>query len=88
MFLYPDQPILNAALFDVVGREVASTGLGVVACLSFLMSAVSPLIAGALYDGPGFAAAAYYIAGLFAVSAVLFLALPLANRNARATQEG
>ena len=82
LFLYPDQPILNAALFDVVGREVASTGLGVVACLSFLMAAVSPLIVGALYDGPGFAAAAYYIAGLFAVSAALFLVLPLTRRDA------
>ena len=81
LFLYPDQPILNAALFDVVGREVASTGLGVVACLSFLMAAVSPLIAGALYDGPGFAVAAYYIAGLFAASAALFLALPLPRRD-------
>lgn len=80
LFLYPDQPILNAALFDVVGREVASTGLGVVACLSFLMAAVSPLIAGALYDGPGFDFAAYYIAGLFAVSAALFLVLPLSAR--------
>ena len=37
LFLYPDQPILTAAVFDVVGREVASTGLGVVACIAFLM---------------------------------------------------
>ena len=28
LFLYPDQPILTAAVFDVIGREVASTGLG------------------------------------------------------------
>ena len=45
LFLYPDQPILNAALFDVVGRDVASTGLGVAACASFLMGATAPLIA-------------------------------------------
>ena len=35
VFLYPDQPILTAAVFDVIGREVASTGLGVVACVAF-----------------------------------------------------
>ena len=77
LFLYPDQPIVNAAVFDVIGREVASTGLGVVAFASFLMAAASPLIAGALYDAMGFAAAVYYIAGLFAAAAAVFLILPL-----------
>ena len=77
LFLYPDQPILNAALFDVVGRDVASTGLGVAACASFLMGATAPLIAGALYENIGFHAAAYFIAGLFAASAIGFAVLPL-----------
>ena len=52
LFLYPDQPILTAAVFDVVGREVASTGLGVVACASFFMSAVSPLLPQRPYPHP------------------------------------
>ena len=38
LFLYPDQPILTATVFDVVGRDVASTGLGVITCVAFLMS--------------------------------------------------
>ena len=80
LFLYPDQPILTAALFDVVGREVATTGLGVVAFASFLMAATSPLIAGAIYDTAGFDAALYYIAGLFAVAALVFALLPLSRR--------
>ncbi|MDA0263292.1 MAG: MFS transporter [Chloroflexi bacterium] len=80
LFLYPDQPILTAALFDVVGREVATTGLGVVAFTSFLMAAVSPLIAGAIYESSGFAAGLYYIATLFGVSAVVFALLPLSQR--------
>ena len=80
LFLYPDQPILTATIFDVVGREVASTGLGVVAFAAFLMAAVAAPIAGALYDSGGFSAAMYFIAALFAVSAVIFLALPVANR--------
>ena len=81
LFLYPDQPILNAAVFDVIGREVASTGLGVVAFASFLMGAASPLIAGALYEAGGFDAAVYYVSALFAVSAAVFLLLPLTRRD-------
>ena len=77
LFLYPDQPIVNAAVFDVVGRDVASTGLGVVACASFLMGATAPLIGGALYEAIGFDAAVYFIAGLFALAALTFAVLPL-----------
>ena len=77
LFLYPDQPILTAAVFDVVGREVASTGLGVVACIAFLMGAVSALIAGAIYETMGFTETMYYIAALFAIAAVVFALLPL-----------
>lgn len=80
LFLYPDQPILTATIFDEVGREVASTGLGVVAFAAFLMAATSSVIAGALYEWGGFPAAVYFIAALFAVSAVVFLLLPVANR--------
>ena len=82
LFLYPDQPILTATVFDVVGREVASTGLGVIAFASFLMAATSPLIADALYETVGFQAAIYYIAVLFAMAAIDFLALPLSPGGA------
>ena len=81
LFLYPDQPILVATVFDVVGRDVASTGLGVVASFAFLMSVASPLIAGAIYETLGFEATIYYIAALFALAAVLFLALPLRRQE-------
>ena len=81
LFLYPDQPILVASLMDYVGREVASTGLGVVAFAGFLMAAVSSVIAGALYETQGFAATMYYVAALFAVSAVVFLLLPTSRRE-------
>ena len=79
LFLYPDQPILTAAVFDVIGREVASTGLGVVASAAFLMSAASALVAGAIYDTMGFAAAMYYIAALFVLAAAMFAILPLSR---------
>ena len=80
LFLYPDQPIVTAAVFDVVGREVASTGLGVVACVAFFMSAASSLLAGAIYETAGFAATMYYIAALFAAAALVFALLPLPRR--------
>lgn len=80
LFLYPDQPILTAAVFDVVGREVASTGLGVVACIAFLMSAGSALIAGAIYETMGFEETMIYIAALFGLAAVVFGVLPLPRR--------
>ncbi len=80
LFLYPDQPILTAALFDMMDREVAATGLGVSSFASFLMAAISPLIAGAIYETAGFDAALYYVAGLFAVAAVVFALLPLSKR--------
>ena len=82
LFLYPDQPILTAAVFDVVGREVASTGLGVVACIAFLMSAASALVAGAIYETMGFTETMYYIAALFAVAAIVFAVLPLTRGTA------
>ncbi len=81
LFLYPDQPILVATVFDVVGREVASTGLGVVAFASFLMAATASVIAGALYETMGFAAAVYFIAALFAAAAVVFLMLPVTKKD-------
>ena len=84
LFLYPDQPILTAAVFDVVGREVASTGLGVVACSAFLMSAASALVTGAIYQTMGFTETMYYIAALFAIAAVVFALLPLTRRASSA----
>lgn len=77
LFLYPDQPILTAAIYDTLGREVATSGLGAVAFISFLAAAASAVIAGALYESVGFDAAVWYIAALFALAAVVFAAVPL-----------
>ena len=48
LFLYPDQPILTAAVLEVVDQDVASTALGIVRFTSFALSSLSPLIAGSL----------------------------------------
>lgn len=77
LFLYPDQPILTAAVFDELGDEVASTGLGIVTFAGFLMAVFSPLIAGGLYETIGFQATLYYIGALFAGAALVLAFLPL-----------
>ena len=77
LFLYPDQPILTAAVLDKVNQSVASTALGLSSFISFLMSAVSPLVAGSLYEYVGVDATLYYVAALFFIAATILAALPL-----------
>lgn len=77
LFLYPDQPIITAAILETVGREVATTALGLTSFIAFTMGALSPLIAGALYEFVGIEATLYYVAGLFVLAAVVMAALPL-----------
>ncbi len=83
LFLYPDQPILTATVFDAVDSEVASTGLGFVSFVGSLMAVASPLIAGGLYEGLGFEAVVYYVAGLFGLATVVFVGVPRAKRDAK-----
>jgi len=80
MFLYPDQPILTAAIFDIVPRDVATTALGIGGSVGFIMSAISPLIAGGLYETLGADATlyyVYYVVALFALAAATLALVPL-----------
>jgi sugar phosphate permease len=77
LFLYPDQPILTAATLDIVGADVASTALGMMAFIGFLLSAVSALVVGGLYEAWGVGPPLYYIAALFALAATVFGLLKL-----------
>ena len=80
LFLYPDQPILTATIFDVVGRDGVHPPAWAWWHSRLPDGGGGCPIAGALYDSGGFSAAMYFIAALFAVSAVIFLVLPVANR--------
>lgn len=82
LFLYPDQPILTAAVLDRVNPSVASTALGLTSFVSFLMSATSPLIAGGLYEFIGVDAMLFYVAGLFFLGATVLAVLPLRSSDA------
>jgi len=75
-FLYSDQPILTAAALDMVGEGAAATTLGVLSFPRFILGAASPLIGGALY-ALNFDFNFYYVAALFALSALILLFLPL-----------
>ena len=81
LFVYPDQPILTAAVLDLVDQGVASTALGITSFIGFLMSAVSPLVVGALYEFVGVDAALYYIGALFFFASLILAPLSLGRSN-------
>ncbi len=70
--LRSDYSILSATILDIAGQSVATTMLGVLSFTRFMIGAVSPLIAGALYQAYGMKATLFFVAGLFAVSALVF----------------
>lgn len=71
LFLRSDYSLLSAIVLDVVGHHVATTTLGIMSFTRFVIAAISPLIAGVLYKGMGMQAVLYYIAGIYALAAVL-----------------
>ena len=87
MFLYPDQPILTATVYDVAESKVASTSFGAVSLIGSLMSVVSPLVAGTLYESMGFDATLVYVACLFGIASLLFFALPLSRPASKSTAQ-
>ncbi len=81
IFLRSDYALLTAAILDIVGRKVATTVLGVLSFLRFIMSAIAPLIAGYLYQNFGMKAALFFVAALFAISAALFASADLTTKT-------
>jgi MFS family permease len=80
VFLRSDYALLSAAILDIVGQQVATTVLGVLSFLRFIMAAISPLIAGYLYQNYGMAATLFFVAALFAISAAIFASADLTTR--------
>ena len=80
LFLYSDQPILTAAAIDIVREGTAATTLGLLSTSRFVLSAASPLIAGALY-AINADYLFYYTAALYAAAVVVmaFISLPTAQ---------
>jgi len=81
IFLRSDYALLSAAILDIVGQQVATTVLGVLSFLRFIMAAISPLIAGYLYQNYGMGAALFFVAALFVISATIFASADFSTRT-------
>ena len=77
VFLFGDQPILTAAALDMVAGRVVNTTLGVLAATRVIPTAAAPVVAGALYQAFGIDALFYFVATVFALSAVIMARVPL-----------
>ena len=77
VFLRSDYALLSAAILDIVGKTVATTILGVLSFLRFLMASVSPLIAGYLYQNWGMTPTLLFVAALFTTAAIIFASADL-----------
>jgi MFS family permease len=81
IFLRSDYALLTAAILDIVGQKVATTVLGVLSFLRFIMAAIAPLIAGYLYQYFGMKAVLFFVAALFAISAAIFASADLTKSS-------
>ena len=72
-----DYSILTATILDIAGDKVATTMLGILSFSRFIMAAVAPITAGALYQYVGMEATLLFVAGLFAVSGIIFMTAKL-----------
>ena len=77
LFLRSDYALLSAAILDIVGKKVATTMLGILSFLRFTLAAIAPLIAGFLYKSSGMKSVFFFVAALFAVSAIVFASADL-----------
>jgi MFS family permease len=82
-FVRSDYSLLSAMVLDVVGQNVATTTLGITSFTRFVIGAISPLIAGVLYERMGMDAVLYYVAGLYGAAAVLLAAIRLRPAGGR-----
>ena len=89
LFLYSDQPILTATAMDIVREGTAATTLGLMSTSRFIFSAISPLIAGALYtinpDNLFYYTTVLYVA---AIVILFFIRLPRPTPSAPAGDGG
>jgi MFS family permease len=76
-----DYSLVNATLLDIAGDQVASTMLGVLSIIRFVMGTASPVIAGAIYQYAGMQATLLFVAAMFFFSALIFTTVDL-NKTA------
>ncbi len=67
-----DYSLINATIIDIVKNRVETTMLGILSLTRYMMGAIAPLIAGALYQYMGMQATFLFVALLFLLAAVIF----------------
>jgi len=72
-----DYSLVNATILDIAGNQVATTMLGILSITRFVLGAAAPLIAGAIYQYAGMQATLFFVAALFAGSALVFSSIDL-----------
>ena len=80
-FLYSDQPILTAAVLDMVDHESQGSTLGILSFERIAMGGVSPIFAGWIYDSAGMDWVFVYAAGLLVAAAALLMTVKLGKRG-------
>ncbi len=76
-----DYAIVSATILDLAGSRVATTILGFLSTTRFLMGAIAPIIAGALYQYSGMRATLFFVAILYTAAALIFSSVDM-NKKA------
>ena len=80
-FLYSDQPILTAAVLDMVDPESQGSALGILSFERIAMGGVSPIFAGLIYEHWGMDWVFAYAAALLIAAAALLMTVRLGKRD-------
>ena len=80
-FLYSDQPILTAAVLDMVDPESQGSALGILSFERIAMGGVSPIFAGLIYEHWGMDWVFVYAAALLIAAAALLMTVRLRKRE-------
>jgi MFS family permease len=76
-----DYSLVHATVLDIAGNQVASTMMGIMSIIRFMMSAAAPLIAGWIYQYAGMEVTLLLVAVLFLSAAIIFASVDL-NKKA------
>ena len=77
VFFYSLQAVFLAGAMDLSGKGVEATTVGLLFGANFFLASISPVVAGAVHTRFSFEGIFAYVAALFALSALMTVALPL-----------
>jgi predicted MFS family arabinose efflux permease len=81
---YGEQPILNATVLDLVSQRSAATTLGLMSFLRLPVSALGPIVGGAIYGTVGIDGTLYYVGAVMLLAVSILAFVPLKRRAQQA----